>query len=155
MGVGTGRGAGRGTGVGVGRGLVVSGVCVAGACGAERVGVERGVTETTDVGVGAATGTTSRGFLAEGRGVDARGRGGVAAGATRITVTALGARSTIAGGLASGTASSMTSFGNAIAAAPPSTASATVSARANISLMELPLPAENTYKGLIGSESGN
>jgi hypothetical protein len=37
----------------------------------------------------------------------------------------------------------MTSFGKAIAAAPPSTASATVSARAHINLMELPLPAEN------------
>ena len=87
--------------------------------------------------------------------MDGRGGGGAAAGAMRITVTARGARSARTGGLATGTAWSMTSFGNAIAAAPPSTASATVSARANISLMKLPLPAENTYRGLIGSESGN
>ena len=44
---------------------------------------------------------------------------------------------------ASGIASSTISFGKTMAAAPPSTASATVSARANINLMQLPLAAEN------------
>lgn len=58
------------------------------------------------------------------------------------------------GAAASGTASA-SSFGKAIAAAPPSTAIATVSARAHLNLMDLPLTAEDSFKGLIGSESGN
>jgi len=68
-------------------------------------------------------------------------------GATWITVIASGIRVSINGGPASCTASATISFGKAIAAAAPSTASATVSARANISLMELPLPAENHLQG--------
>jgi hypothetical protein len=74
---------------------------------------------------------------------------------TLITVMSLGARSTIADCPASGTEFDMISFGKATAPAPPATASATVSARTNISLMELPLPAEKLLQKLIGSDSGN
>ena len=49
----------------------------------------------------------------------------------------------------------MMSFGKATALAPPATASATVSARKHISLMELPLPAEKHLQELIGSDLGN
>jgi hypothetical protein len=49
----------------------------------------------------------------------------------------------------------MINLGKAIAPAPPSTASATVSARAQFSLMELPPPAENTPRGRIGRGRGN
>lgn len=91
-------------------------------------------------------------------GAAVRRRGGVG--------TCGASRTTRAGGVAgeanagrvdsgSGTASSRISFGNAIAPAPPSTASATVNARANVSLMQLPLGAENTPRGLIGSGAGN
>ena len=97
--------------------------------------------------------TLGRGFAVTRRGAAGRARSG--AGATRITVTTFGACAAAEVCAGSGTASDMITFGKAIAAAPPSTASATVSARINISLMELPLPAENTYTGLIGSDSGN
>lgn len=84
------------------------------------------------------------------------GRGCTATGAvTLITVMSFGARSTIAGWPASGTEFEMMSFGKATALAPPATASATVSARKHISLMELPLPAEKHLQELIGSDLGN
>jgi hypothetical protein len=79
-------------------------------------------------------------------------------GATRITGTDAGADVTagpVSAGAAYGPASSRISFGNAIAAAPPTTASATVSARANLDLMDLPLPADTSPRGLIGNRTGN
>ena len=89
--------------------------------------------------------TLGRGFAVTRRGAVGRARSG--AGATRITVTTFGSCSAVQGCAGSGTASDMITFGKAIAAAPPSTASATVSARINISLMELPLPAEKHLQG--------
>ena len=123
--------------------------------GRERPGAGGGVHATAELRAG--VDVTGRGFAAVRRGVDARAGAG-ASGATRITVTASGVRSVIEIGPASGTASTRISFGKAIAAAPPSTASATVSARAEISLMELPLPAEihlhGTYRQRFGELKG-
>ena len=79
-----------------------------------------------------------------------------AVGEMRITVTPVGGRSAIVGGAASGIASSTITFGKTMAAAPPSTASATVSARTNINLMQLPLVAENPPTEIyIGRKTGN
>ena len=97
---------------------------------------------------------TGRSFTTTCRG--AAGRGCTPTGAvTLITVMAFGPRSTIAGCPASGTEFEMMSFGKTTAPAAPATASATVSARKHISLMELPLPAEKHLQELIGSDSGN
>ena len=97
---------------------------------------------------------TRRGFGATRRG-DA-GRATEGAVAMRITVTPLGDRSAIVGRPASGIASTAITFGKTMAAAPPSTASATVSARANINLMQLPLAAEYPpTERYIGSQTGN
>ena len=103
----------------------------------------------------AGTASTGIGAGAEVRGAAGRSTGG-AVGAMRITVTPFGSRSAIVGRPASGMASWTITFGKTMAAAPPSTASATVTARTNINLMQLPLAAENPPTATcIGSETGN
>jgi hypothetical protein len=102
-----------------------------------------GVHETTEFRTGVCA--AGRSFVETRR--EAAGRSWAGAGATWITVIVSGVRAAISAGPASGTDSATISFGKAIAAAPPSTASATVSARANISLMEFPLPAEKHLQG--------
>jgi hypothetical protein len=74
---------------------------------------------------------------------------------SRITGTSGGVGAANDGVTVSDTGSSSMSFGNAIAPAPPTMASATVSPRIKISLMKLPLPADTTPRGVIGREPGN
>ena len=103
----------------------------------------------------AGTASTRVGAGAEVRGAAGRSIGSVD-GVMRITVTPFGSCWAIVGWPASGMASWTITFGKTMAAAPPSTASATVTARANINLMQLPLAAENPPTATcIGSETGN
>lgn len=111
----------------------------------------------TGAGSGATVGAIGTGALREtvwAGIVVALGAGG---GATRITGTGAGAGAANDGLAvsASDAVSSSMSFGNAIAPAPPRTANATVSARGNIDLMNLPLAADKSPRGLIGNGLGN
>ena len=150
-----GAGVGAGAGAAGGLGAAARGDDgVVGAGGADTTAAGRDVCETTDVrttGRAAAAGAAGRGFTTR---LITAGFDG-AAGATRITGTCLSDGAATDGAFASGTASVRTSFGNVIAPAPPSTTSATVSARANISLMQPPLPAENSPRVSIGTYFGN
>ena len=157
MGVGRGAGVGAGAGAGFSVSGAGAGAGAAGVgatvgwvgCGAEEM--------STAVGSGAGVAGLRRGVGAARRGAAGRAPDGAegAIGETRITVTSLGARSAIEGWPAPGIASTTITFGKTMAAAPPSTASATVSARANINLMQLPLAAENPpTERYIGSQTG-
>jgi hypothetical protein len=161
VGAGVGAGTGAGAGSGFAGGAVGSGV-EAGGAGAGGAAAGAGAAAGRDgEGAGVMTATCCR---ASGRGArfgrSSGMRRGVGAPAiqrgTRITGTlsGCGGAANVAGSFG-GIASPMINLGKAIAPAPPSTASATVSARANISLMELPPPAENTPTCLIGRGRGS